>query len=72
MFTGSMPLEQFRREHTLEYNRLIETGELAKYLVEAPSQPMTIASTLLGLALTAIGLTLLILFVIGFTGSLLG
>jgi predicted CXXCH cytochrome family protein len=72
MFTGSMPLEHFRREHGLEYERLVQTGELHKYLVDAPSRPMTLGSRILGLVLIAFGLTLLVLVVTGFIGSMTG
>jgi len=71
MFTGAISLEEFRREHTLEYKRLVESGQLEKYLVDAPSRPFTLGSRILGLTLIAFGLTLLILVLIGFTGSLL-
>ena len=70
MFTGAVSLEEFKREHTLEYGRLVETGQLEKYLVDAPSQPMTLGSKILGITLIIFGLILLILVVIGFTGSL--
>jgi thiosulfate reductase cytochrome b subunit len=70
MFTGAVSLEEFRREHTLEYRRLAESGELAKYLVDAPSGPMTLGSRILGLTLIAFGLTLLVLVLVGFVGSL--
>jgi cytochrome b subunit of formate dehydrogenase len=65
MFTGAVPLEEFRREHTLEYKRLAESGELSKYLVDAPSRPFTAGSKVLGFTLIAIGLTLLVLVVHG-------
>jgi CheY-like chemotaxis protein/cytochrome b subunit of formate dehydrogenase len=65
MFTGSMPLETFKREHRLEYNRLVAAGELDKYLVDAPTAPMTRASKALGFALIAFGLLLLVLVLIG-------
>ena len=68
IFTGSMPLESFTREHPAQYQRLTESGELQKYLVDAPSHPMTLGSKILGLTLIAIGLVLLILVVIGFFG----
>jgi hypothetical protein len=68
MFTGAVPLEEFRREHALEYRRLVATGQLAKYLVDAPSRPMTLGSKVLGFTLIAIGLTLLVLVLIGFAG----
>jgi cytochrome b subunit of formate dehydrogenase len=69
MFTGTVALEEFRREHPLEYQRLAETGELARHLVDAPSQPMTLGSRVLGITLIALGLILLILVVAGFLGS---
>jgi hypothetical protein len=65
MFTGSMPLETFKREHRSEYNRLVASGELEKRLVDAPSRPMTLWSTILGFALIAFGLLLLVLVLIG-------
>jgi cytochrome b subunit of formate dehydrogenase len=65
MFTGAMPLEEFKREHTLEYNRLVETGQLSKYLVDPPSPSATRASRALGFTLIAIGLILLTLVLIG-------
>jgi predicted CXXCH cytochrome family protein len=65
MFTGSMPLETFKREHRTEYNRLVAAGELEKHLVDSPSQPMTLWSRILGFALIAFGLLLLVLVLIG-------
>lgn len=70
MFTGVMPLEKFKREHTVEYRRLVETGELSRYLVDAPSRSMTVGSKILGFTLIGIGLLLLILILIGFLGGL--
>ena len=66
MFTGSMPVEEFARDHEVEYRRLVETGQLEKYLVDAPSQPMTRGSKILGFTLIAFGLTLLTLVFVGF------
>ena len=66
MFTGAVSLEEFRREHALEYERLKASGELDKHLVDAPSRPMTIGSAFLGFVLIVIGLTLLVLVVRGF------
>ena len=68
MFTGSMPIEEFRREYGVEYKRLAESGQLGKYLVDAPARPMTFASKLLGFTLVAIGLALLVMMVDGFIG----
>jgi cytochrome b subunit of formate dehydrogenase len=70
MFTGSVPVEEFRHEHGLEYERLVRSGELQKYLVDAPSPAMTRGSRILGLVLIACGLTLLVFVLTGFIGSL--
>jgi cytochrome b subunit of formate dehydrogenase/RNase P subunit RPR2 len=66
MFTGTMSLEHYRREHAVEYERLKQSGELHKYVVDAPSAPMSLASKVLGFTLIAIGLTLLAGVAIGF------
>jgi len=66
MFTGSMAIEEYRREHPLQYKRLVESGEIEKYLVDAPSGPMARGSKALGLVLIAIGLVLLVLVIAGF------
>lgn len=65
MFTGAMPLEQFKTEHRVEYNRLVASGELKTHLVDAPSKPMTLGSTILGFVLISAGLILLALVVTG-------
>ena len=52
-----------------EYQRLVQTGELARHLVDAPSRPMTLGSRVLGITLIAFGLILLILVLVGFVGS---
>jgi cytochrome b subunit of formate dehydrogenase len=66
MFTGSVTVEEFKREHSIEYQRLVDSGELEKHLVDAPSATMTTASKILGFTLIVIGLTLLTLVGIGF------
>jgi cytochrome b subunit of formate dehydrogenase len=66
MFTGKMPLEEFKREHLIEYKRLVADGQLDKFLVDAPSRPMTIGSKILGFTLMACGLFLLAFVLSGF------
>lgn len=66
MFTGTQSIEEFRKEHPAHYQRLVETGELEKYLVEKPSRQMHIGSVILGLTLITVGLVLLVLVAIGF------
>ena len=65
MFTGAVSLEEFAREHTIEYEELVRTGQLEKYLVDAPSPQMTLASRILGIVLLACGLMLLALVLAG-------
>ena len=69
MFTGTLTLEDFKRDHPLQYQRLLDSGELEKHLVEAPSQSMTKASKVLGFTLIVIGLALLTMVGIGFFTS---
>ena len=70
MFTGVLPLDEFRKEHPLEYQRMVDEGRLEQYLVEAPTAPMTRYSKALGIVLIVTGLTLLTLVLIGFLGHL--
>jgi cytochrome b subunit of formate dehydrogenase len=70
MFTGSMPLEEFKHEKAILYQRLVETGQLDKYLVEEPSRPMTLGSKILGFTLMGCGLILLYMVISGFVGRL--
>ena len=71
MFTGTMPLEEFKAERALEYRRMVERGELAKYLVEEPSKGMTFWSKVLGAVLILLGLALLGLVSAGFWETVL-
>jgi len=66
MFTGSVPLEDLKKDHPLEYQRLVQTGELQSRLVEPPSALKLKLSKLLGFVLIAFGLTLLTLVGVGF------
>jgi len=66
MFTGTQSLDEFRREHGAQYQRLVDSGQLDKYLVEAPSAGFKLRSRILGLFLIAVGLTLLALVANGF------
>ena len=70
MFTGTFSLEEFKHEHPLEYQRLVDTGELESRLVDAPSAVKMSASRVLGFTLIAIGLILLTGVGIGFFTSL--
>ncbi|MBI5278157.1 MAG: cytochrome C [Burkholderiales bacterium] len=66
MFTGTQSLEEFKREHELQYQRLVASGELEQLLVDPPSALHVKASKALAFVLIFIGLTLLTLVAIGF------
>ncbi|MDD5029281.1 MAG: cytochrome C, partial [Rhodoferax sp.] len=66
MFIGTFSIDEFKHDHTVEYERLLASGELEKYLVDAPSAFKFRASKVLGFVLITIGLTLLTLVAIGF------
>ncbi len=68
MFTGSMPLEEFKHEKAILYKRLVENKQLDQFLVHEPSQPMTIGSKILGFTLMSCGLILLYMVISGFIG----
>jgi cytochrome b subunit of formate dehydrogenase len=70
MFTGTFSLEEFKHEHPLEYQRLVDSGELEGRLVDAPSPAKLTAAKALAFVLIACGLTLLTLVGIGFFTSL--
>ena len=66
MFTGAVPLEEFKFEHRLEYERLKASGELEKLLVKPPSAAMEKGSRALAAVLILAGLGLLTLVLIGY------
>jgi len=68
MFTGRVPLEEYKHEHRREYERLRASGELDKYLVDAPTEPQARSASLLGATLITFGLFLLTLVILGFFG----
>ena len=68
MFTGRVPLDLYKHEHRREYERLLASGELDKYLVSAPTEPQSKSASLLGATLITFGLFLLTLVITGFLG----
>ena len=71
MFTGTVPLDEFIHERKTEYDRMVETGELDKYLVDPPSKSMTLYSKILGMTLIVVGVVLLTLVLLGFWETVL-
>ncbi len=66
MFTGVVPLEEFKFEHRLEYERLKASGELEKRLIRHPSSALEKGSRALSAVLILAGLGLLTLVLIGY------
>ena len=72
MFTGAVPLDEFRHERGIEYQRMVDDGTLAAYLVTPPTARFSRASQVLGMTLIIVGLILLTLVLIGFWQDVLG
>ncbi len=66
MFTGAVPLEEFKYEHRNEYERLKASGELEECLVKPPSERFEKGSRILAAVLILAGLGLLTLVLIGY------
>ena len=60
VFLGKMPLERFKSERPLEYQRILENGELDDYLVEAPNKRQVRDAYLFGSIFLFIGICLAI------------
>jgi thiosulfate reductase cytochrome b subunit len=65
MFTGQLSLDEFRQERPLEYKRLMESGELDKHLIKAPSGWLLCISIPYGVFLVLLGFFLLVLILLG-------
>ncbi len=63
VFLGKMPLERFKAERPLEYERLVESGEFEDYLVEAPSKRQILDAYVLGSVFLVIGIMLAVFIV---------
>jgi cytochrome b subunit of formate dehydrogenase len=58
VFTGKMTLERFKAERPLEYQRLVDKGELEDYLVEPPNKRQLRDAYIFGSIFLAIGIML--------------
>jgi len=61
IFTGRMPLERFRHERPLEYQRMVDTGTLDDHIVGPPSEALTRLAHVFGFAALALGVWLAVL-----------
>lgn len=60
IFTGKTPLKRFEEERPLEYQRLVETHKLGKYLVSPPSRDQLRIARAFGFAAIVPGLLLIL------------
>jgi len=60
IFTGRMPLHRLQQERPLEYERLVTSGELEKYLESAPTRNQLRFSSIFGFIVIVAGLLLMI------------
>ncbi len=65
IFTGAIPIEEFKHDHRLEYERLLNSGELDSHLVRRPSRRADLAASFITTVLIMSGLALLTLVLIG-------
>lgn len=71
MFVGSMPLEEFKEERTVEFQRAVQEGKLEEMMVEPPTEKQKHYSRILGFTLIGTGLTLLFLALSGLLTEIL-
>jgi cytochrome b subunit of formate dehydrogenase len=69
IFTGVIPIDEFKHDHRAEYDRLVAAGELEKHLVQRPSRRTDLASSFITTVLIMAGLALLTLVLIGLVTS---
>ncbi len=61
IFTGTVPLEEFKRDRPREYQALVESGELEQRLAPAPSPRVVHAWRVFGAIALTIGILLILL-----------
>jgi len=63
IFTGRVPLEEFKEDRPREYQRLVETGELEKHLVDPLPSYVTRGMRMFGWFALSLGLLLILLII---------
>jgi cytochrome b subunit of formate dehydrogenase/nitrate/TMAO reductase-like tetraheme cytochrome c subunit len=63
VFTGKMSLERFKAERPLEYQRLVDNGELDDYLVEPPTRKQLREAYVFGSIFLIIGVMLAVFII---------
>jgi cytochrome b subunit of formate dehydrogenase len=69
IFTGRMPLERFKDERPLEYQRLVDEGRLEEKLAPPPTERELLVARAFGFTAVAVGLLLAAGIVIGLLGG---
>jgi len=69
VFLGKMPLEQFKSERTLEYQRLVDNNELDSYLVDPPTPDELKRAYVWGTVFLLIGIVLAIGIILALLGA---
>jgi cytochrome b subunit of formate dehydrogenase len=72
IFTGAMPLEKFKEERPLEYQRLVESKQLDKFLVPAPEKSNLTAAYVFGFIAVAIGIACAVGIFVALWGQFFG
>jgi cytochrome b subunit of formate dehydrogenase/nitrate/TMAO reductase-like tetraheme cytochrome c subunit len=70
VFIGKMPLEKFKEERPLEYERAVKDGTLESMLVDGPTREHLVEAYVFGFIAVAIGIGLAIAIFVGLLGSL--
>ncbi len=63
IFTGSVPIEELKKDRPRLYKELVESGELDKYLVDPPSKEFLTAAKVFGFAALITGIVFIILII---------
>lgn len=69
VFLGKMPLQQFKAERPLEYQRMLDNNELEDYLVDAPTATELRKAYIWGTVFLLIGITLAIGLILALLGA---
>jgi cytochrome b subunit of formate dehydrogenase len=63
IFTGRVPLERFKEERPLQFQKLVSEGRLEQSIVPPPSTFMTVISVIFGAAVVVTGVVLIALVI---------
>jgi cytochrome b subunit of formate dehydrogenase/nitrate/TMAO reductase-like tetraheme cytochrome c subunit len=63
IFTGRVPLEEFKADKPAEYEELVASGKLEEHLFERMPEPVERGFKIFGMTALAVGLTLIVLIV---------